>query len=163
MSRLIDVEHDDFALRTFILFIQSARSVFKYVDASLYNYNKLRFSAIKFIVLQVLANNSRGVMNPTEIANWTQTEKHNITALVKRMKKEGLVSTERNTSNKRFVNITLTNKGREVLSQAMPIAEQVVSQVMSSVTEDDSTVLEKSLRTLRDNAQSGLEALAERT
>ena len=150
---MIDVDHEDAVLRAFILFVQTARAVLKYTDADL--YRKARLSTIKLIALQALASNNR-VMTPSEIAEWTQTERHNITALVGRMKKEGLVIAERNSSDKRLVNITLTDKGGEVLSQAMPVAREIVDQVMLSISEDDTVLLEKTLRVLRKNAHSGL-------
>jgi len=154
---LIDVDIDDIILRTFILFIQTAQAVLKYADAHL--YRKARMSTIKLIVLRVLASNNRA-MTPSEVAEWTQTERHNITALVDRMRRDGLVTTERHSSDKRLVNITMTDKGREVLSQAMPVARKIVNQVMSSLTEDDATQLEETLRVLRQNTHYGLEHIA---
>ena len=102
-------------------------------------------------------------MRPSEIAEWTQTERHNITTLIDRMRQEGFITTERSTSDKRHVNVTLTDKGREVLSQAMPVAREVIDQVMSSVTESDAAQMEKSLSVLRQNAHHGLEHIAKRS
>jgi DNA-binding MarR family transcriptional regulator len=151
--RLIDVNHDDTILRTFILFIQTARAVLKYTDADL--YRKARLSTIKLIVLRALASND-GTMTPSEIAEWTQTERHNITTLINRMRQDGLVKAERNSSNKRLVDITLTDKGREVLNRCMPMAKETVDQVMLSIDEGDAALLGKYLRTLRQNAHGGL-------
>ena len=157
---MIDVYHEDAVLRTFILFVQSAQAVLKYADAHL--YRKARLSVVKLIVLQVLDSRG-GVMTPSEIAEWTQTERHNITALVNRMKKDGLVTAERNSIDKRFVNITLTGKGREVLRQAMPVAREIVKKVMTSIAERDAALLEKLLKVLRENAHDGLEDLTNRS
>jgi len=159
MGRLIEIDHEDNTLSTFILFVQTAQVVLKYADA--YLYRKTRLSVSKLIVLQALASNSEGMM-PSEIAKWTSTERHNITALVGRMKRDGLVTTERNSSNKRLVNIKLTDKGREVLSKAMPVAQEVVNQVMLSITEGDAALLKEKLTILRQNAHHGLEDLANR-
>ncbi|GAI90008.1 unnamed protein product, partial [marine sediment metagenome] len=72
-----------------------------------------------------------------------------------------LVTTERDNSNdKRFVNITMTDKGREILSQAMPVARNIMNHVMSSLTEADVALLEKELGVLRQNAHHGLEHVA---
>ncbi len=150
--KLINVDHEGVTLRTFILFVQTARVVMKYADT--YLYRKARLSIVKLITLLVLASND-GIMNPSEIAAWTQTERHNITALINRMRRDGLVTTERSGSDKRLVNVILTNKGRDVLSQAMPVAREVVDQVTSSITEGDAGLLEQPLRALRQNAQHG--------
>ena len=154
---LIDVDHNDTTLRTFVLFVQTAKAVLKYADAHL--YRKGRLSIIKLIALRVLASNN-GLMMPSELAEWTQTERHNITALVARMRRDGLVTTERNSSDKRFTNVILTEKGREFLMQSMPVAREIVDQVMSSISEGDIVPLENSLRVLRQNAHDGLEHLA---
>jgi len=151
--RLIDVSHDDTIVRTFILFVQTARAVLRYTDADL--YRKARLSTIKLIALRALASND-GTMTPSEIAEWTQTERHNITALIGRMRQDGLVTAERNSSDKRLVNITLTDKGREALNRTMPVAKEIVDQVMLSIDEGDAALLEKHLRTLRQNAYDGL-------
>lgn len=155
---MINVDHEDAALRTFILFIQTIREVLKYTDAHL--YRKMHLSTTKLIALQALINNG-GHMMPSKIAQWTQTERHNITTLTERMKKEGLITAERDTTNRRNVNIVLTDQGREILNRAIPVAIEVVDQVMSSITESDIAQLEKTLRTLRQNAGRGLQRLAE--
>lgn len=154
---MINIDHKDAVLRTFILFIQTAREVTKYADAHL--YRKMRLSTTKLIVLQALASNG-GRMMPSKIAEWTQTERHNITALIGRMKKERLITAERDTSNKRNVNITMTDRGWEVLSQATPAAREIVDQVMLSITESNTALLEEILRALRQNADRGLKGFA---
>jgi len=157
---LIDVDHDDIILRTFILFVQTAHTVLKYADALF--YQEAGLSAIKFIVLRILATNG-DTMTPSEIAEWTFRERHNITTLVRRLERDGLVRTERSNRDKRFVNIILTAKGRKVLKQATPAAREIVNQAMLSVSEDDGLLLEKSLRVLRQNTHHGLEHVAERS
>ena len=78
------------------------------------------------------------------------------------MRQDGFVITERNASDKRAVNVTLTDKGWELLCRAMPAAREVVNQVMLSITEGDAALLEKPLRVLRQSAYDGLESLAKR-
>ena len=159
IDRLIDVYHEDAVLRTFILFVQTARSVLKYADSRL--YRKARLSVVKLIALRALASNN-GVMTPSQIAEWTQTEPHNMTGLIDRMRQDGLVTAERDSSDRRLVNVALTDKGQEVLSQAMLVAREVVNQVMLSIAEGDTAQLENTLRVLRQNTHCGLEGLANR-
>ncbi len=127
--------------------------------ANTHFYRKEGLSVIKFMVLQILATNG-GTMTPSQIAEWTFRERNNITTLVERMKRDGLVGVERKNRDKRFVSVTLTAKGRKVLKQAMPVAREIVNRVMLSITEGDAVPLEKSLRVLRQNAHDGLEHLA---
>jgi DNA-binding MarR family transcriptional regulator len=157
MAGLIEVDHKDIILSSFMLFVQTAQSVLKYADA--YLYWKMRLSVSKLIVLKALDINREG-MRPSKLADWTNTERHNITTLIKRMKQDGLVTTERNSSDKRLVNIKLTDKGREVLGQVIPVAQEIVDQVMLSINEGDTVLLKAKLRTMRQNAHDGLEHLA---
>ena len=154
---MIDVEHEDSILRTFILFVQTADAVLKYANAHF--YRKARLSVIKFIVLRILAANG-GTMTPSEIAKWTLRERHNITTLVNRLQHDGLVRAECNARDKRFVNIILTDNGRKVLDQTTPVAREIVNQTMFSIGEGNTLLLEKALRVLRRNTQHGLKHTA---
>ena len=148
-----NVDHEDTILRTFILFTQTANAVLKYTDA--YLYKNAELSAIRLIVLRTLASNN-GVMNPSEIAEWTQTERHNITTLVRRLTKDGLVYTEPHDSDKRMTNVILTDKGREMLDKARPVAQELIEQIMSSFTEADAEKFGKMIELMRENAYRGL-------
>ena len=150
--RLIDVHHDEPILKAFMLFVQSAHAVLKYADAHF--YREARLSLIKYMVLHILSTNG-GTLTPSEIAQRTLTVRSNITALADRMKRDGLISTKRNRRDKRLVNIRLTNKGRNVLTQATPLARDIANQVMLSMSEGDAVVLDRLLRVLRQNAHPG--------
>ena len=156
---LIEVDHEDAVPSAFVLFLQTAQVVLKYADS--YLYRRTRLSVIKLIVLKILASSS-GDMAPSRIAELTNRGRNNITTLVGRMKRDGLVTAKRNSSNKRLVNINLTGKGREVLSQAMPVEKEIFNQVMLSITEDDAELLKKKLTILRQNAQEGGEIWREK-
>ena len=79
---------------------------------------------------------------------------------VNRLKQGELVRTERKNRDKRFINVTLTAKGRKVLKQSTPVAREIVNRVMLSISEGDAVLLEKPLRVLRQNAHYGLERVA---
>ncbi len=156
---LVDIDETrqpDTILRTYILFVQTARDVLKYVDAQL--YRDAHSSITQMIVLLALIYEKR-VMTPSEISIWTQTESHNITTLIRRMQRDGLVKSERNRPNKRIVNVMLTDKGREAFAQIMPTAVKIVERVMTSITKDEAALLEKLLKTIRLNTRIGLEAI----
>jgi len=52
------------------------------------------------------------------------------------------------------------DESREALNRCMPMAKEIVDQVMLSIDEGDAALLEKHLRTLRQNANDGLENVA---
>ncbi len=156
----VDITLDDIILRTFIMFVQTAHTVLKYADAHF--YRKAGLSAMKFIVLNALAVNG-GSMRPSEIAEWTYREKHNITTLVDRLKRDGLVKTNRNSKDRRVITVPLTDKGQQVLREATPVSWEIVKEVMTSFSEDDAGLLEKQLRVLRQNAHDGLRDITSRS
>lgn len=157
-DRLIEFKHEDPVLRTFILFVQTARALLKYKDAHF--YRKTGLSDVRFIVLMIFYQNTDATVTPSEIAQWTQTEPHNVTTLINRLKRDGLLRAERNERDRRYLNITLTDKGREILNQAIPASQEITSQVMSSICEGDAILLEKLLKIMRQNVHHGLEQLA---
>ena len=157
--KLPRVDSDDPILRTFTRFTQTADAVKKYADA-VKKYTdallyKVGLSTIRLTVLRVLASND-GTMTPSAIASWTLRERHNITTLVDRMRRDGLVKARPNNRDGRSINITLTDKGREVLEEHTPLARYIVDYIMSSISEDDAALLEKLLAVLRQNTETGL-------
>ena len=152
---LIDIELENDTLRTALLFAQTARETMKYSDS--YLFREAGVSLIRFIVLQALGCNEEG-LKPTELADWTQTERHNITTLIDRMTKDGLITVRKNPHDKRSVIVNLTDKGRELLKRSTPVAVAIVDQMMSSISEKDTAILEKIMRVMRRNAHQGLVA-----
>ena len=142
------------------MFVQTAHTVLKYADAHF--YRKTGLSAMKFIVLNALAVNGDS-MRPSEIAEWTYRERHNVTTLVDRLKRDGLVTANRNSKDRRVITVTLTDKGRHLLREATPVSWEIVKEVMRSFSEDDAVLLEKQLRVLRQNAHNGLRDIARRS
>ena len=157
LHELIDTDHLDSMLRAYVVFLQTADIVLKYANAHF--YRKTGLSMIKFTVLNILVLNDAS-MKPSEIAEWTYKERHNITTMVKRMEKDGLVKTIPDDTDKRSFNVIMTDKGREARHKAMPVAKEIVDRVMSLISEDDAVQMEKRLRVLRQNAHRGLQDIA---
>lgn len=157
--KIINIDLEDDTSRAFVLFVQTSDAVQKYADARLY---KAGLSIIKWMVLKTLDFNG-GIMTPSAIAEWTLRERHNITTLIRRMRKDGLIITEPHSTDRRSINVILTDRGREVLAQTLPVAKEIINQVMTSMAGDDTLSMEKSLRVLRQNALNGLEQVTKRS
>ena len=97
IDRIREINHSESIGKSLMLLTQTCRLVEKYIDA--YFYRKIRLSFIEFMALKFL-NSNNGVMIPSEMAEWTQTERHNITTLVRRLMKDGLVYTSPSDSDK---------------------------------------------------------------
>jgi DNA-binding MarR family transcriptional regulator len=77
------------------------------------------------------------------------------------MKQEGLLSADRSQRDKRYVNIRITDKGKEVIHSSMTVVQEIVEQIMSSIQPDDFLQLEKTLKVIRQNSYDGLRFLAD--
>jgi DNA-binding MarR family transcriptional regulator len=146
----IEAYHADPILKTFMLFIQAAREITKYCDTRFFQESNL--STVKYIALKALAI-SGVTLTHADLAIWTNTERHNITTLVERMKAAGLVTTERSEEDKRLSKVSLTDKGRDSFVQATKVARGLIDEVMSDIGKVEAFQLERLLSVLRKNAQ----------
>jgi DNA-binding MarR family transcriptional regulator len=136
------------AIRVFNLFYEIAHSAVREADRLLYKAAGL--SAGKFSVLMVLSSDG-GTVTASKLAGRTNTRPHNITTLVDRMKKDGLVATERSQIDRRSVDVILTEKGRSVLTQALPTAREVVARFTASMSKQELVAAEKLLNKVKRN------------
>jgi DNA-binding MarR family transcriptional regulator len=148
MKKEIEAYHENPILQTYMLFIQTAREVIKYSDSRFFWDSNL--STVKYITLKALVL-SGGTLTNSELTKWTGTTRHNITTLVKRMKAEGLVNTERNTEDKRFVHVILTDNGRDVFQKAGVVAHDLIKRVMSGISKREAAQLDRLLKIMKDN------------
>ncbi len=141
----------------FISFIHTTRAVTKYFDTLL--YKRLHLSIVKLAVLTVLED-SGGVMTPSEIARITYTERNNVTTLVRRMSKEGLVTIKHNPDDKRSLHVVLTDAGRSVFRQARPVPIEVYKYLFNSIPRDELKALKMPMSIMRQNAVEGIRELS---
>ena len=144
---------DNVELFAFVHFTQTARAVLKYADSC---FNKAEnLSLVKFIVLHGMQNSDK-MFTLSEIASLTNTERHNITTLVERLEKDGLVKTRRNRRDRRVVNVKLTEKGKQVLDVGIPIARQIANQVIAGTEKSELATFIEALSVVKKNAYDGL-------
>lgn len=92
-TKIVEIGIQETLPRVFVLFLQTAHAVEKYTDKEL--YFKAGLSMPKLAVLQILKTNG-GTMMPSTIAAWMLVEKHNMTTLIDRLRRDELVRVERN-------------------------------------------------------------------
>jgi DNA-binding MarR family transcriptional regulator len=154
---MINVDKGNPVSDSFNLFIEAAITTQKYADSTF--YRRAGISIPKYSFLKILSTAEHAV-TPSEIARKTFRERHDITTLMQRMKRDGLVDITPSTTDRRSVIITLTEKGREKLDQAEPVAEEIINQVMSKIGKTNMASMNKILNTLKQNSIDGLEQLS---
>ena len=150
MKKRNEVGHEDPVAKTYTLFMHIAQAANKYSDSRLQRSNHLKTPT--YLALKGLIN-SGGVMSHTKLAEWTNTRKHNITGMVERMKKEGLVTTEYNTEDRRLVPIRITDKGRKLFDKATPTYQDIMQKTMNGITGSKALELEKLLKVMKSNIE----------
>ena len=110
----------DLTLRSFALFLQTSRELLKYVDTCL--RQKTGISMVHFMALMILENEG-GKMTPTKLASLTQTKRHNITTLIRRMEKEGYINIRKKSRDRRSLNVLFTEKGKAALAHGYVVGD----------------------------------------
>ena len=149
--KLTNLTHKNKSVQSLMLFNQLSDATIKFMDSRF--YRELRLSYIKYFALKGLVDND-GTSKHSDIAALTNTKKHNITALVKRMGKEGLVTTEYSKVDRRVNNITITDKGRQAYEKANVLYLEMVKHLMNGLKDIELEGFEKVLDKVKGNLES---------
>lgn len=69
------------------------------------------------LLLGVAGFTGRGSATITDLAEFLQAKHHSVVGLIERAEQTGLVRREQDPADRRFVNVSLTDKGRDVLHE----------------------------------------------
>jgi DNA-binding MarR family transcriptional regulator len=103
---------------------------------------------LHFEIMRVLKE--EGTLHPAKIGERLLITKAQMTYLSDKLVEWGFVERETDASDRRTINITLTEKGNKVLDEQDNLVINAVSENMSALTEDELEALCHSLRNLRD-------------
>jgi DNA-binding MarR family transcriptional regulator len=103
---------------------------------------------LHFEIMRVLKE--EGTLHVAEIGERLQIAKAQMTHLIDKLVELNLVAREMNSTDRRTLNITLTDKGRTVLEEQDTFIINAVRENMSSLTNAELEALSHSLRNLRD-------------
>jgi len=144
-ERLRELVRENTVLRAYLLFSHIAHIVQEYANDHL--YREVGISEVQYRALGHIVING-GSIRPSELSKQLSRVQHNTTTLIDRLRAAELVTTER---DRRYVNINVTDKGREVYIKTYPVAIEIVNQVMSSISEEDAIKLEELLCVIEQN------------
>ncbi len=103
---------------------------------------------LHFEIMKVLKE--EGTLHPREIGERLLVAKAQMTHLVDKLVELGFVKREMDESDRRTINITLTDEGSRMVEEQAHIVINAVRENMAALTEDELEALSHSLRTLRD-------------
>jgi DNA-binding MarR family transcriptional regulator len=105
---------------------------------------------IEFPHLEIMTLLSdEGTMNIAKICDRLQIAKAQMTYLLDRIENLKLAERQLDATDRRALNIALTDKGRSFIKNHMTLMSDAFSEEMSSLTDDELEALSASLKTLR--------------
>lgn len=134
---------DDPNMTLWVLFDQSRDLVAKARELELNHFDLTIAQAANLFIL-LNNNNGRG-LTINEISNWNGREPNSVLNLVNRMEKNGLIKKSRNPGQTKAI-ISITDKGRELYSNATRLSIEMIFSVLSEV---DKEQLQSCLKKIR--------------
>ncbi len=160
-------ELDPSACEAFLHLLRAGDEVFLATEQ---NLNENSISHGRFGVLMLLAQNcdedcgagreSPG-MTPAELADNARVTRATMTGLVDNLERDGLVSRTADTHDRRMMRICLTPRAHEFLEKMLPGHFQLMSTLMSPLSESERKTLVKLLNKIVQHASSLAKAPAE--
>lgn len=92
-----------------------------------------------------------------ELSNHLFCDKSNTTRLVERMKQDGLVTRERDTKDRRYVSVRLTDEGAQLSEEALTTHQRSINERFDALSETDQAELNQLLIRLRDSLREYVE------
>jgi len=94
-----------------------------------------------------------------ELSHHLFCDKSNTTRLVERMKQDGLVTRERDTNDRRYVSVRLTDEGAQLSEEALATHQRSISERFETLSESDQAELNQLLVRLRDSLREYIEQI----
>ena len=93
-----------------------------------------------------------GPLYPAEIARLVFRTPHTVTALLKRLEKEGLITKIPKEPGHPITEVQLTEKGREVSEPGIAILKDVIAEIMAALSDEEMEKLVAPLRSIQSKA-----------
>ena len=110
-------------------------------------------TAAQYNVLNVLGESEEG-LSQRELGDILVVDRSNVTGLLDRLEKSGLVKRTDHPSDRRVYRVSLTPAGRKLWTQVQPLYLQVASQVTSGISEKEARDALTVLKSLQAGAVS---------
>ncbi|MEM9399460.1 MAG: MarR family transcriptional regulator [Verrucomicrobiota bacterium] len=110
----------------------------------------------QFTVLRWLTEFPHNELSQKDITLLMSSDANTIASLMRRMEEDGLISRITSPEDRRCNIPQITEKGRQVLSQAQPIAMELQAEIFSTLTEEERELFINMLIRVADSCRSSL-------
>ena len=128
-----------------LLLLYAAEVVSRYMESRLkeFGHDQTRLN-----ILYLLVANG-GTLTPTEISEKVYRSKHAITRAIDILEKAELVTRERSPSDRRSINVVISEKGVDLVRRSLPQVQQASAVATSCLTTQQVEELKSTTRKLR--------------
>lgn len=151
MEPPIDIVSDDEAQNLWLLLVQARDAIF---NARKKELDTCHISIGQASMLFAISSMGGDVV-PARLSSWVFRKPNTVSDIIKRMEKDGLVTTSKDTKRKNVVRVALTEKAKEYYKLASK--RESIHRIMSSLSQEDMLWLKSCLKKLRDSAIRELE------
>lgn len=130
---------------TGFLMFRTARGMKKMLDANLSEFNVTSSQAT---ILNTLASNDGQSLS--DIGKSVHLDKPAITGLADRMEHDGLVERRRTSSDRRIIQLFLTEKGQKLYNKIEKIIVDVDQELVKTLADQEIKILHKMLQSIWD-------------
>jgi MarR family transcriptional regulator, 2-MHQ and catechol-resistance regulon repressor len=110
------------------------RTVYFHINADLRTYG---LTPPQYAVLRIIGKSKRGALPMNEIGKEMIVTFANITTIVDNLERRGLVNRVRDTSDRRVVNVELTNRGSHLFSRILTAHRKNVATLMRVLSQKE--------------------------
>ncbi len=128
---------DPSACEAFLHLLRAGDESARVVETQLAQHN---ISQGRFSVLMILANRCGGdvpALGPAELAEAAGVSRATMTGLIDTLERDGLVTREPATVDRRMMSVCLTAKGREILTAILPDHFKRMAWLMATLSESE--------------------------
>jgi DNA-binding MarR family transcriptional regulator len=130
-------EAENLVLTTWLM-IHRADALLKISEDKLFGEYKLNSERYAVLVtIQYLGGSAK----PSEIARWLQRSPNSISMLADRMVRAGLIKRTRDRIDRRVVNLTISDRGKEALKPATQAGWDFIQEIISPLSYEDRRTL----------------------
>jgi DNA-binding MarR family transcriptional regulator len=144
------------ACEAFLHLLHTGDEGFRVVESHLARHN---ITQGRFSVLLILLNNCRSdedasALSPAELADRTGVTRATMTGLIDTLERDGLVTRAPDTTDRRMMEVGLTDKGRGVLHEILPEHFRRMNALMQPLNEGERKTLVQILNKIQERAST---------
>ena len=132
--------------------LSRSRRVFKHQMAAEFRNKEIGLSFEQFVILKLLNSNAEFIQQ--DLADLLQKDKSIIVRHINCLLDHQFVVRLTNKEDKRKKNLTLTNKGIEILNRMNELAVEVSNKLLSGVTESEIEIFKHVLTKIQENGDT---------